>query len=166
MTDRSVLVYNPGLHVLGGGERYTLALAEALASDWKVRVGGVTVPPSELLAERGFPTGLEIVALPYREFPHESAHYSLAVAIQIYPPSYASRASRSAMAVQFPFRAPLGVRHPRASFKEHRALRSYDMFVSNSQFTRRWVSRRWHRESEILYPPADLGRYDEAAKKP
>jgi glycosyltransferase involved in cell wall biosynthesis len=162
---RTALVYNPGLHVLGGGERYTFALVDALAPSWRVRLAGSAVPPDEELTRRGFPTGLDVLALPYRDFPDESARYELAIAVAIYPPSYPSRASRSSMAVSFPFRAPMGWRHPRAALKERRALRSYDEFISNSAFTQRWVARRWKRESSILHPPVELGSYDGARKE-
>jgi glycosyltransferase involved in cell wall biosynthesis len=33
------------------------------------------------------------------------------------------------------------------------ALDSYDQVLSNSQYTREWVSRMWHRPSDVLYPP-------------
>lgn len=163
--DRTALVYNPGLHVLGGGERYTFALVDALAGDWRVRLAGTAVPPTDELARHGFATDVDVLALPYREFPEESAGYDLAVTVTIYPPSYPSRARRSSMAVSFPFRAPLGLRHPRASLKERRALRSYDDFIANSAFTQGWLARRWHRPSDILYPPVELGRYDTARKE-
>lgn len=164
-TARTALVYNPGLHVLGGGERYTFALVDALARDWRVRLAGTAVPATDELVRRGFTTDVDLFALRYQDFPEESARYDLAVAVAIYPPSYPNRAGRSSMAVSFPFRAPLGLRHPRAGLKERRALRSYDDFISNSAFTQRWLARRWNRRSDILYPPVDLGRYDEGRKE-
>jgi glycosyltransferase involved in cell wall biosynthesis len=163
---RTALVYNPGLHVLGGGERYTFALVDALAPSWRVRLAGSAIPPTEELTSRGFATDLDLIALPYRDFPDESARYDLAVAVAIYPPSYPSRASRSSMAVLFPFRTPLGLRHPRAGLKERRALHSYDEFISISAFTQHWLAQRWKRQSSMLYPPVELGRYDEASKEP
>jgi glycosyltransferase involved in cell wall biosynthesis len=164
-SDRTALVYNPGLHVLGGGERYTFALVDALAGDWRVRLAGTAIPPTDELARHGFATDVDVLALPYREFPVESAGYDLAITVTIYPPSYPSRARRSSMAVSFPFRAPLGWRHPRASIRERRALHSYDNFIANSAFTQRWLAQRWNRPSEILYPPVALGSYDRARKK-
>ena len=92
---RTALVYNPGLHVLGGGERYTFALADALARDWRVRLAGSTVPPTDGLARRGFATDLDLFTLPYRDFPEESTRFDLAVSVAIYPPSYPSQAGRS-----------------------------------------------------------------------
>jgi glycosyltransferase involved in cell wall biosynthesis len=34
-------------------------------------------------------------------------------------------------------------------------LQSYGQIVSNSEYTREWVRRLWHRESDVLYPPVD-----------
>jgi glycosyltransferase involved in cell wall biosynthesis len=161
----TALVYNPGLHVLGGGERYTFALAGALARDWDVTVAGTALPPVEELARRGFATDLAMEAIRYRDFPAATAGRDLAIAVAIYPPSYPSRAARSALQVSFPFRSPIGWRHPRAAWREQRALRSYDVVISNSEFTRGWVRRRWHVDSEVLYPAVELGTYDEARKE-
>jgi len=163
---RTALVYNPGLHVLGGGERYTFALARALAREYRVRLAGTSVPSTGELRRRGFPTDLDTFTLPYRDYPGESAGYDLSVAVAIFPPSYPSRARRSYLQVSFPFRAPLGVRHPRAGFRERRALRSYDGLVANSEYTREWIARRWKLPSEVVYPPADLGAYDPGRKLP
>jgi glycosyltransferase involved in cell wall biosynthesis len=166
MARPTALVYNPGLHVLGGGERYTFALAAALRRDWEVSVGGVTLPAPDALARRGFPTDFDLRTIPYRAYPEVTAAFDLAVAVAIYPPSYPSRATRSALQVSFPYRAPVGWRHPRARRRERRALRSYDVVIANSEFTRGWVRRRWGLPSDVLYPPVELGTYEEAAKEP
>jgi glycosyltransferase involved in cell wall biosynthesis len=45
---------------------------------------------------------------------------------------------------------------------------SYDLLLAISEFTRRWVRRRWDLDSEILAPPVDMDRFtapDPADKK-
>jgi len=159
------LVYNPGLHVLGGGERYTFALADALSETWDVQLAGTGAPDVDDLARLGFPTNWNIAALPYRAFPEVSRDYDLAVTVAIVPPSYPSHAHRSVLVVQFPFRVPIGWRHPRAALRERTALRSYDRFVSYSAFGRRWLRKRWHKDSVVVHPPVSTGSYVRARKE-
>jgi glycosyltransferase involved in cell wall biosynthesis len=35
-------------------------------------------------------------------------------------------------------------------------LDSYDLLLSNSEYTRRWVRTMWRRDSQVLYPPVSL----------
>jgi glycosyltransferase involved in cell wall biosynthesis len=43
------------------------------------------------------------------------------------------------------------------------ALDTYDQVLSNSEYTREWVSRMWHRSSGVLYPP--VSSFPRAARK-
>ena len=36
---------------------------------------------------------------------------------------------------------------------------TYDYFIANSQFTRTWLLRRWGRESVVLNPPVEIGKF-------
>ena len=46
------------------------------------------------------------------------------------------------------------------------AARRYDMLLANSQFTQRWIERRWNLASEVLYPPVDVATLVPTAKQP
>ena len=46
-----------------------------------------------------------------------------------------------------------------------KALESYDSIWAISEFTRNWISRRWHRSSEVLYPPVASGGFVTLRKK-
>jgi glycosyltransferase involved in cell wall biosynthesis len=35
-------------------------------------------------------------------------------------------------------------------------LDTYDRILANSRYTQRWISRLWHRDSDVLYPPVTL----------
>lgn len=47
-----------------------------------------------------------------------------------------------------------------------RALDSYTTIVANSEFTRRWIERRWQRRSTVLYPAVDLAAISSLPKQP
>ncbi len=36
---------------------------------------------------------------------------------------------------------------------------TYDAIWANSQFTRKWVKKYWHRDSDVLYPPVNVENY-------
>ncbi len=36
-------------------------------------------------------------------------------------------------------------------------LESYDLVLANSEFTRGWIQRLWHRDSAVLFPPIQIG---------
>lgn len=35
-------------------------------------------------------------------------------------------------------------------------LSSYQTIFANSEYTKKWIKRYWHKESDVLYPPVDL----------
>lgn len=47
-----------------------------------------------------------------------------------------------------------------------RALDSYTAILANSDFTRRWIERRWQRSSRVLYPAVDLTAISSLPKQP
>jgi glycosyltransferase involved in cell wall biosynthesis len=44
-------------------------------------------------------------------------------------------------------------------------LDSYDAVLANSDYTREWIRRLWHRESDVLHPPIETGRFVPAADR-
>jgi glycosyltransferase involved in cell wall biosynthesis len=72
-------------------------------------------------------------------------------------------------------RTALGVRVAAAGsvdlerWTDHRryvdAIGTYELLLSNSHFTQRWVAQRYGRASELLYPPVQVGQFAPGPKK-
>jgi glycosyltransferase involved in cell wall biosynthesis len=72
-------------------------------------------------------------------------------------------------------RTQLGVRVASAGsvsldrWTDHRryidAIGTYQLLLSNSHFTQRWVARRFGRASELLYPPVQVGQFAPGPKR-
>jgi glycosyltransferase involved in cell wall biosynthesis len=45
-------------------------------------------------------------------------------------------------------------------------LDSYNTIIANSQFTQRWIERRWQRPSTVIYPAVDLVTIPRLPKRP
>ena len=160
-------LYNPFLPALGGGEKYFLAILEeavrlpgaevelyaAEAPDpaaWE-RLN-IRVPPDAFAAVAADPDGVTA----------RSSELDLLVAFtNDVPPR--SHARRSVAMVQFPVvareRPGARLRATAAGLVGRRrapaALRSYDLFLVNSEFTRGWTRRRLGVEATVLAPPVD-----------
>jgi hypothetical protein len=82
----TVLIYNPYLSVLGGGERYTFALAGYLQQKCKVTIASPELPALAKMQSLGFPTTYEFqrIQLPY--FPEASQDYDAVIYVTIEPP--------------------------------------------------------------------------------
>src|SRR2546423_6423996 len=163
-------LYNPFLPALGGGERSFLAILEEA-----VRVPGAEVElyapeaPDPATWERlniHVPAGaFAAVQAGDAEVTARSAELDLLVAFtnDVAP---LSRARRSAAMVQFPVvardRPGARVRAAAGTLIGRRrapaALRSYDLFLVNSEFTRGWTRRRLGVEAVVLAPPVDPPR--------
>jgi glycosyltransferase involved in cell wall biosynthesis len=160
-------LYNPFLAALGGGEKYFLAILEEA-----VRLRGTEV---ELYAEEApdpaawerlnitVPAGaFSTLEADHDQVTARSAGLDLLVAFTKDVPPL-SRARRSVAMVQFPTvprdRPGARLRAAGASLIGRRrapaALRSYDLFLVNSEFTREWTLRRLGVEAVVLAPPVD-----------
>ncbi len=42
---------------------------------------------------------------------------------------------------------------------------SYDVILANSEYTRRWIQKYWHRDSQVLYPAVEVESYHPAEKQ-
>jgi glycosyltransferase involved in cell wall biosynthesis len=72
-------------------------------------------------------------------------------------------------------RSALGVRVAAAGsvdlerWTDHRryvdTIGTYELLLSNSHFTQRWVAQRFGRSSELLYPPVQVGQFAPGAKQ-
>lgn len=52
-----------------------------------------------------------------------------------------------------------------SSYKPAQGLNSYDLFLSNSEFTKFWTKKYWGKDSSILYPPVDTHVFKPGIKK-
>lgn len=159
---RSALIYNPGLHVLGGGERYTFAIAKVLRESHDVTVAGPVLPDRGSLERLGFPLDVPLAQMPITAMTAASQGIDVLVDVVTTPP-YRSRARHSYLVVQFPFGRLPGLRHPRAWLRR-RHLAHYQCIVY-SEFTRAWLNRRWGVDSAIIPPAVQLGTYDRPRKE-
>jgi glycosyltransferase involved in cell wall biosynthesis len=163
-------LYNPFLPALGGGEKYFLAILEEA-----VRVPGAEVelyaaeapdPAAwERLNIRVAADAFTAVVADSDGVTARSGDLDLLVAFtNDVPPR--SHARRSAAMVQF---SVVARERPRARLRAAAAgllgrrrapaaLRSYDLFLVNSEFTRGWTRRRLGVEATVLAPPADPPR--------
>lgn len=155
-----MLIYDPYLDVMGGGERYAFAVGEVLAERADVVVASPSSPPVAALEAAGLTPPGPLLDLAPEGFSAASADFDIAVVVANYLPSR-SRARRSFAIVQFPFlRAP---RHPKR-WRERLVLRQYKLLVY-SEFCRRWTAERWRRPSTIVSPPVQRGSFDPDAKE-
>jgi glycosyltransferase involved in cell wall biosynthesis len=158
----TVLVYNPYLATLGGGERYTFAIAEYLRERCDVTIASGQLPRLDAMEALGLPTTFPLVQIATPRFSIASQGYDAAVYLTIEPPPV-SLARSSFLVVQFPFR---GLdRRPIGWVRECKALCSYARCIVYSDFARRWLRKRWYRRSAILAPQVKLGHFDPRGPK-
>jgi glycosyltransferase involved in cell wall biosynthesis len=161
-----ILLYDPYLETLGGGERYMFGLASAWQDEGNVTIAGATVPSIETLRSMGFPTEFRMVSMPDWQLAARSLRYDVAVSLASELPGPMG-AKRALLVVQFPFPFWLG-QHPVRRILR-RALRArllarYECVVY-SRYVQKWLAERWHVPSTILHPPVRQRRYDEARKR-
>jgi glycosyltransferase involved in cell wall biosynthesis len=163
-----VLVYNPYLDTLGGGERVTYALVEWLATRSTVELAAAIAPPRQRLASFGFPD-LPITVMPPDVALEASNSYDMFITIanvlaNVLPGPPAGGSTTHVCIVQFPMDAalelhPKGVTGARAIAKAAReAIRQREMlhrytYVTYSSFCAKWVARRWKCTAKVLHPP-------------
>ncbi len=157
-------IYYPFEPYIGGGERYTLAIAERLSRSHAVQLllpGRARVPSLaaalgydiskvELLPRTGYISNLEKAV--------GSSRYDLFICISNHAvPPVASLGRRGIVVVQFPFTLR------REDWVKTRLLgpamlRSYDLAVVYSRFVAEWLRKRApaHIRTAILPPPVDM----------
>jgi len=45
------------------------------------------------------------------------------------------------------------------SFKPEAGLETYSLFLSNSDFTKKWTKKYWQKDSVVMYPPVDVTEF-------
>jgi len=153
------LVYNPYFPVLGGGERYSVALGEVIAESHDVTYASIHGLDPARVAEVGFPS-IEVQELRLRDFPRTTLDYDLVVLPALYapPPTFARR---SVLVVQFPRLRP--TRNPMRRFVRRMRMRRYHAVVY-SRFAQDWLQKRWGVRGDVLYPPVELAERVSGAK--
>lgn len=159
------LIDNRSLAVYGGGERYTFALADALSERFEVVLSTGVLPDGQELSRRGFPTDYEIRSMSNKQIAKASHEFDLEVRTRLSPPLQPSHAGRAAAVVQFPSTGLAPIHRPRAFLLQRRAMPTFDIYITYSQFCAGFISSRWAIESEVVYPPIARGR-DHSVKEP
>ncbi len=67
--------------------------------------------------------------------------------------------SRALLEVPRPLRPLLGLLLRRHRTFDRRAVRSVDLFVANSQLTRRRIAEFWGRDAIVVHPPVEIDRF-------
>lgn len=52
-----------------------------------------------------------------------------------------------------------------SAYKPAAGLDTYDLFLTNSQYTKKWTKKYWDKESKVLYPPVDLAKFRPGKKR-
>jgi glycosyltransferase involved in cell wall biosynthesis len=163
-------LHNPFLAALGGGEKYFLSILEEAvrlpAVDVELYAPQTPDPAAwERLNVRVPAGGFTAVEADDEEVSARSGALDLLVAFTNDVPPL-SHARRSVAMVQFPVvpreRPAARLRAAAATLTGRRrapaALRSYDLFLVNSEFTRGWTRRRLGVQAVVLAPPVDPPR--------
>jgi glycosyltransferase involved in cell wall biosynthesis len=156
------LFYDLYLPTLGGGERYLLAMAEAVADRMAPTLAAPRLPPAADMARLGLATSLPLRKLRPALFPLASRNAGVVVYLANGVP-LPSFAERNLAVVQFPMRSLGGGAVGRAV--QNRLLDRYEL-VTYSQYVREWIARRWQRDATVLAPPVSLGTFEPLAKEP
>jgi glycosyltransferase involved in cell wall biosynthesis len=136
-----IAVYNLNFAILGGGERQTCALAAHLAKKHSVMMFVNSPVPVELIkASFGLDlSNVEIIPLEHKDHRTEIARYQLDLFINnSHGSNLPSPAHHGIYMCMFP------------SFRRI-DLSSYKTIAANSQYTAKWIKRRWLRSSEVVY---------------
>ncbi len=148
---KRALIYNAAFPVLGGGERYTVALGDVIAATHDVTYAAPNIPDPDRLARVGFPP-LEVEQMPVVDFPRASVDYDLSVFVAVDLPP-ASFSTHSILVVQFPRGTTAG------SWARRRVrnakLRRYQRVVY-SEFVRRSLIERWGVDGTVIMPGIEL----------
>lgn len=157
-------VWNPYLASLGGGEKYLLTIAEeAIAAGHDVTILAADEPAPADWARLG--VSIEPGSFAWERVTDEAeltarsrAFELLVVTTHDVPPR--SEAGRSVAMIQFPARDRRRLRDRVAgavgATRAPGALRSYDLFLCNSVFTRSHIRSRLGVDATILAPPVDI----------
>lgn len=165
-------IYNKYWSTCGGGEKHVGAIAQHLASSDKVDLISNTrfsIADLESKLNLNLANCIEVILPNHTEEMMEefSANYDLWIN-STFLSSMRSKAKTSILLVFFPFLdtalrllwKKLPVIQPewlqKFFWRKYGFWNTYDIVVSNSEFTKSWVQKWWKCESYVLPPPIDL----------
>lgn len=162
-------IYDPYLDTMSGGERYMLSLARCLASDHTVSVFWDTQKEAEIRAEaeRKFHMDLEGITFVDSIFTPQTSLIQRLKASQAYDAIVVlSDGSIPFLACDtvLHFQSPVEWVHGQTIMNRLK-LKRVKQIICNSEYTKKYIDRKFHVNSTVLYPPVDLPEKKETKKE-
>lgn len=168
-----VAIYTPYLDSFGGGERYTLTIAEVLSKDHQVDLlldrHLLGLDPENLIKQLGERLGLDLSKVNLVEAPigHGSffdrlmffKKYDMFVYLTDGSLFY-STAKKNLIHFQVPFENDAG-----KGLRGRVKLSSWDLAVCNSKFTEGYIKKYWPLKTTVLYPPVETEKFKPLKKE-
>lgn len=168
-----IAIYTPYLDSFGGGERYTLTVAESLSAESDVDLfldkHLISLNPEKLVEEleKRFNLDLSKVKLVPAPVGIGSDFVSRLFFLKKYDllfyltdgSIFFSTARRNLIHFQVPFKNTV------ANLLGNWKLSSWDLAVCNSEFTKRYIEKEWPIKCTVLYPPVSVEEIKPLKKK-
>jgi glycosyltransferase involved in cell wall biosynthesis len=169
-----VAIYSPYLDTVGGGEKYMLTIAEGLS---KVNQVDVLLDP-HLLKIGAFNIkqksenlhNLDLSRVNFIQAPigNQSKSVKRALFLRKYDllfynsdgSVFYSTAKKNVIHYQIPFQNP----ESKGAWNKVK-LKSWDLAIYNSEFTKEIIEKNIHIKGRVVYPPVDIDRFSKALKK-
>lgn len=173
-------IYAPYLDTYGGGERYICQIAKILGKENDVDFILFSQPDIEQLQNRLnidlSNTNFKYVSIPglLKKVPYlqgllriltiakVTKNYDLFINHENFSiiPARAKKNIQLFQLTPTKTNRPFGIaNNPFSNLLVDRKLKTYDVFVANSSFTKKWVEEYYKRECQVLYPPIDTGEF-------
>lgn len=167
-------IYTPYLDSFGGGERYTLTVAEVLSSEHQVDLfldkHHLTLEPQRLVSELGKRLNLDLSKVNLKEAPLGPGtnilsrgiflkNYDLFFYLTDGSIFYAT-SKKNLIHFQVPFKNS-AAKNLWGKLK----LSSWNLAVCNSKFTQSVIEKEWPIKTCVLYPPVEVGAIKPLPKK-
>ncbi|MEG4392284.1 glycosyltransferase [Microcoleus sp. BROC3] len=168
----SIAIYDHGLHFIGGGQKYVATLASLLQNEFDITfIANKPVAVSDLESWYGLNlSGCKIKIMPlafYEKRGMQCIDSSIIVEDMENPFDEIARESKNydifINANQLEKVKPLSpisvffCHFPNTFRNRHFAVDDYTFIIANSQFTVKWLEKRWNRQPTfLLYPPVEM----------
>ncbi len=171
---KKAAIYSPYLDSFGGGEKYILTIAQILSKDYLVdllfdnhlfSMGSAKLKKD--LAER-FNLDLSKVNIVHAPLGKGSNALDRTLFLKKYDlliyltdgSIFNSTAKKNILHIQFPISG-----QPAESLWGKIKLKSWDIIIYNSKFTKEHSQKNWPIKSEVIYPPVDVDKIKPLTKK-
>ena len=168
----SIAIYDHGLHFIGGGQKYVATLASLLQNEFEITfIANKAVAISDLESWYGLNlSGCQIKIIPlafYEKRGMQCIDSSIIVEDMENPFDEIARESKNydifINANQLEKVKPLSpisiffCHFPNTFRNRHFAVDDYTFIIANSQFTVKWLEKRWNLQPTfLLYPPIEM----------